>query len=122
LGELVLYGEFAEIPEPLFFKRNHPDNSIRAYRTYRERIAWYDPTKKDKLFLTKWKWFIEYLRAIRVAPIDLSEKLLCSLQMSQWFTWNWHLLAKDLLKALAWPFFKLFLNFQNNPSMRLGVK
>ncbi|PSF38668.1 glycosyltransferase family 2 protein [Aphanothece hegewaldii CCALA 016] len=117
LGELVLHGEFYEIPETLFFKRDHPDNSIRAYPTYRERIAWYDPTKKNKLYLTKWKWLLEYLRAIRAAPISLLEKFLCYVQMLQWLTWNWLWLIKDLFKALMWPLFKLFLYLRANPKL-----
>lgn len=117
LGELVLYGEFYEIPEYLFFKRDHPDNSIRSHPTYRERIAWYDPSKKDKLYLTKWKWFLEYIRAIQLAPINLSEKLLCYVQMSQWITWNWLWLVKDLLKASTWPLFKLFAYLRAIPKL-----
>lgn len=117
LGELVLYGEFYEIQEYLFYKRDHPDNSVRAYSTYRERIAWYDPTKKGKLYLTKWKWFLEYLRAIHLAPISLLEKAFCYIQMTQWITWNWLWLVKDLLKALTWPLVKIFLSVRANSKL-----
>jgi glycosyltransferase involved in cell wall biosynthesis len=114
LGELVLHGEFYEIPEYLFFKRDHPNTSVRTHRTYRERIAWYDPTKKGKLHLTKWKWFVEYLRAIRRVHMSGDEKVRCYIQMTKWVLWNWVWLTKDLIKAASWPFLQPFLNFELN--------
>lgn len=114
LGELVLHGEFYETPEYLFFKRDHPNTSVRAHRAFRERIAWYDPAKKGQLHLTRWKWFFEYLAAIRRVPMNWGEKVRCYVQMVKWFTWNWIWLAKDLIKAATWPFLQLFLNFDSN--------
>lgn len=95
VGELVLRGEVYEVPEPLFFKRDHADTSVRAYRTYRERLAWYDPAKKGQLHLTKWKWFFEYLAAIRRVQLAWSDRFFCYLQMAQWLLWNWMYLTKD---------------------------
>lgn len=112
VGELVLRGEVYEVPEPLFFKRDHAETSVRAYRTYRERIAWYDPAKQGQLHLTKWKWFFEYLSAIGRVQLSLRDRLFCYLQMAQWLLWNWLYLAKDLLKAATWPLLQPILNFE----------
>ncbi|MGF1480883.1 MAG: glycosyltransferase family 2 protein [Cyanophyceae cyanobacterium] len=112
LGQLVLQGEFFEVPEYLFFKREHPNTSVKAYPTYRERIAWYDPTKKGKLQLTKWKWFFEYLKSIERNSMSRFEKIYCYRQMATWCAWNWVWLVKDLIKAVTWPFIKPFLNFE----------
>lgn len=120
LGELVLHGEFCEIPEYLFFKRDHPHRSMRAHRPFRERIAWYDPTKKGQLHLTRWKWFFEYLAAIRRVRVSWGEKARCYIQMVKWFIWNWLWLGKDLIKAISWPFTQLFLNF--DPSKNIENK
>lgn len=114
LGELVLHGEFCEIPEYLFFKRDHPHRSMRAHRPFKERIAWYDPAKKGQLHLTRWKWFFEYLAAIRRVRMSWGEKARCYIQMVKWFIWNWLWLAKDLIKAISWPFTQPFLNFEFN--------
>lgn len=114
LGELSLHGEFSEIPEYLFFKRDHPQTSVRSQRTFRERIAWYDPAKKGQLHLTRWKWFFEYLAAIKRVRISWDEKVRCYIQMAKWFSWNWILLAKDLIKAVIWPFLQPFLNFESD--------
>ena len=112
LGELALHGEFYEIPEYLFFKRDHPNTSVRAHQAFRERIAWYDPAKKGQLHLTRWKWLFDYLAAIRRVQMSWNEKVRCYIQMAKWLLWNWIWLAKDLIKAVSWPFVRPFLNFK----------
>ncbi|WP_019503564.1 glycosyltransferase family 2 protein [Pleurocapsa sp. PCC 7319] len=112
LGKLALYGKFYEVPSYLFWKRDHPDTSMRAHRPFRERIAWYDPTKKGKLHLTRWKWLREYISVIRQAPLNWQERIKCYLQILPWLGWNSVWLTKDLMKATAWPIIKLFSNRQ----------
>lgn len=107
LGELVLLGKFYEIPEPLFYRRDHKGASVRAYPEYRDRIAWIDPKLKGTLQLTKWRWLSYYINSVRRVPMDAREKLLCSLQMAQWIVWNFAGLLKDLIKIPLWPFLKL---------------
>lgn len=107
LGKLALYGKFYEVPSYLFWKRDHPQASVRAHNAFRDRIAWYDPSKKGKLHLTRWKWLREYIQAIYNAPLNWQERVQCYLQMLQWLTWNSVWLTKDLLKAAAWPIIKL---------------
>ncbi|MHC4396290.1 MAG: glycosyltransferase family 2 protein [Planctomycetota bacterium] len=104
LGELVLRGKFHEVPEFLFFKRNHPQTSIKGCPTNRMRTAWFDPTRKGKIQLTHWRMFFEYLGGIKRVPLDGRDKLLCRLQMVKWLFWYSRWLAKDLLKVLVWPF------------------
>ncbi|HEY9771482.1 MAG TPA: glycosyltransferase family 2 protein [Coleofasciculaceae cyanobacterium] len=108
LGKLALYGKFYEVPSYLFWKRDHAQASVRAHNAFRDRIAWYDPSKKGKLHLTRWKWLREYIQAIHIAPLNWQERVQCYLQMLQWLTWNSVWLTKDLLKAAAWPIIKLF--------------
>lgn len=114
LGELALHGEFYELPEYLFFKREHPYRSMRTHPTFRERIIWFDPAKKGKLHLTRWKWFFEYLASIGRIKMSWREKANCYIQMGWWFIWNRKWLAKDLLKAVVWPFLKLLLNSKSD--------
>ena len=103
LGKLALYGKFYEVPSYLFWKRDHPESSVRAHKPFRERIAWYDPAKKGKLHLTRWQWLGQYLRGIYHAPLKWQERLICYVLMLQWLSWNAVWLTKDVLKAAAWP-------------------
>ena len=112
LGKLTLYGKFYEIPSYLFWKRDHPATSVRAHGPFRERIAWYDPTQKGKLYLTRWKWLKEYIQAIENAPLNWQERVSCNFQILQWLIWNSGWLTKDLLKAAAWPIIKPLINRQ----------
>lgn len=112
LGQLALHGQFCEVPERLFFKRDHPNTSVRAHNAFRARLAWYDPSRKGTLHLTRWQWFFEYLRAISSAPLSHSEKNRCYQQVGRWLTWNWLFLLKDVLKAISWPILKLVLRFE----------
>ncbi|MEM8832754.1 MAG: glycosyltransferase [Cyanobacteria bacterium P01_G01_bin.19] len=116
LGKLSLYGKFYEVSSHLFWKRDHAQTSVRAHNAFRDRIAWYDPTKKDKLHLTRWKWLGEYMRAIHTSSLSWQEKVKCDLQMVQWLIWNSIWLAKDLLKAILWPILRLLLKVSWKPT------
>ena len=122
LGKLTLYGKFYEVPDYLFWKRDHPETSVRAHNAFRERIVWYDPSKKGKLHLTRWKWLREYVRGIHTSPLNWQERVKCYLQMVQWSTWNSVWLTKDLLKAAAWPVVKLLLDrqFKSSKTARIS--
>jgi len=109
LGELTLHGEFHEVPEALFFRRDHPKGSVHARPAYYQRIAWFDPSKAGTLQLTHWHWLLAYLRSIRRAPIEAAEKRRCYRTMVKWAGWNLRGLVKDLVKAPLWPFIRPFL-------------
>lgn len=104
LGELALYGRFHEVPEFLFFKRNHANTSIHAHHSLRSRAVWFDPGNADKLQLNKWIMFLEYMRSISRSPISMWQKTLCRMQVGRWFVRHSGYLARDLAKAAAWPF------------------
>ncbi len=103
LGELALRGEFHEIPEPLFLRRDHKMASVRAYPEYQDRIAWFDPQRKHRLQLTHWRWLWGYYDAIRRVSMEQVDRRRCYLQLVCWITWHVRGLSKDLLKALFWP-------------------
>ena len=113
LAELALLGEYYEVPEYLFFRREHPQTSRGAHQAFRKRIAWYEPARKGQLHLTRWKWFFEYLAAIRRVRMSWREKVYCYTQMAKWVSWNWIWLLKDLIKAAVWPFLRPLLSFES---------
>ncbi len=96
LALLSLYGKFYEVPEHLFFHREHARRSVRAYSDIRMRAAWFDPGKKGKRSYPYWKYLREYGRAISNAPLSFSEKMQCRFQLLRWIKWNYSDLIKDL--------------------------
>jgi glycosyltransferase involved in cell wall biosynthesis len=94
LAELSLYGRFYEIPEPLFFKRYHPQNN---YVNARTRMAWFDPSLKGKFVFPYWMQFIDYLKTIWRVPLPWSEKIRCYAYMVRWFGDHAKNLAGDII-------------------------
>lgn len=99
LGELALRGEFYEIPEHLFLRRDHPQTSVRAHRAKAERATWFDPAARGKLQLSKWRWFFEYLASIRRVRMSWGEKMRCYAQVGRWVLWNRIKLSNELILA-----------------------
>lgn len=113
LGELALYGKFYEIPEYLFFRRNHPQRLMIKYLSSRSRLTWFDPKKKGKLQLVAWTMLLEHIRVLKRVQIANNEKIACYFQLAKWIIWNSKRLTKNVLQALVWPFVPLSLKSQS---------
>jgi glycosyltransferase involved in cell wall biosynthesis len=102
LAELTLRGTFAVIPEHLFFRRNHSEQSVRANYALAERIVWFDPRMQGRLQMPRWRWLFEYLGALWRVPLGKSARARCCAQMISWCAWNWRGLSKDIAVASVW--------------------
>jgi glycosyltransferase involved in cell wall biosynthesis len=69
LAELALLGEFWEIPEVLFLRREHEKMSTKANVTSGELSAWLDPSAKRPTNHELWKLFEQHLAAISHSPL-----------------------------------------------------
>jgi glycosyltransferase involved in cell wall biosynthesis len=99
LAELALRGNFAEILEPLFFNRMHPQRSTRANTSALERLAWYDPEFHGRVAFPGWRLLKEYFRAIQLAPIDSVSKGRATMELLGWSITSIEWLGGDLLRA-----------------------
>lgn len=99
LGEFGLMGKLHEIPEILFYRRKHQQNSV-CLDERGARLAWFDPRKAGKINLPHWRILWEYLRAIwrvRLGPaasLRCCGQLLAHLRIRRRFLW------RDLVEAL----------------------
>ena len=84
LGEIVLHGRFYEIPEFLFYKRDHAQQHWRQYPTRRSREVWYDPARAGKLTFPHWRLLQEHLISIHLAPLSRYDRLACYATMAKW--------------------------------------
>ncbi len=102
LAELALLGKFYEIPEYLFFRRDHPQASMRAF-SKEERVAWFDPNNRNKYQNFYWTIFIEYFRSIHDTQSGLGalEKLRCYWEVIRWGIWRRMYLGNELLGLAA---------------------
>jgi len=74
LAELGLRGRLLEIPEALFFCRDHPERSVRAL-PFHKRIAWYHPASSGKSTFPHWRFYAEYFKCLKRVPLQRSERL-----------------------------------------------
>jgi len=97
LEELLMYGEFHEVKEPLFFKRDHSDRSMRASRSYDQRIVWFTGKSTPRFLFPHWRLFWERLRATGRSPLGWRDKLGCYTEMLA-FNLGKRIEAKGLIK------------------------
>lgn len=101
LAHLGLLGRYFEIPEYLYYNREHPQKSWNFYKNYRDYTVWLDPTKAGKILLPRWRMGFEYVKAIASVELHWREKFRCYLQMSFWVKMFWKsLIANVLIAAL----------------------
>jgi glycosyltransferase involved in cell wall biosynthesis len=104
LAEIGLMGRIYEIPECLFFWRDHPDSYTSIYygqarstsaSRLRKEMAWW--SKEGLTSFPHWKNYVEYFRSVKRVPLKLSERLLCYNQIFKWFmNEGWWFLSRDL--------------------------
>lgn len=116
LLRLSLLGQFYEIPEYLFFARNHPQQSLSMFLPnyllftsnsqanllsnlpdFYGYAVWYDSANKNKVLFPHWRIFWEILLSIWQAPLNWYEQLSCLLMTLKRLHGTEYLLLKDLL-------------------------
>lgn len=75
VGELALFGQFHEIPQPLFFRRMHAGASS-SIKSGDGQQAFMDPqVRRRKMFARLWRHFYENMRSVLHAPLKTHEYL-----------------------------------------------
>ena len=83
LAELSLMGPFHEIPEYLFFRRDHPNTSTRQFPNAKDRVAWFTASHRSRRNPTVNR-AVGYLQSVMRVPLPLGERLLCLGYLAQW--------------------------------------
>jgi glycosyltransferase involved in cell wall biosynthesis len=89
LAQLGLIGRMYEIPDILFYRRDHPQTTWRVWGEKTEVVAWYDPTKGGQIILPYWKLCAEYFRSIGRVPLRWSDRVLCTVQFARMLNLPW---------------------------------
>ena len=117
LASIALQGRFHEIPEPLFFSRKHPQQSMSMFfpgylslasgnvsphklPNYYAYAVWFDPTKKGQTIFPHWRIFWEYFLCIGRSRISMTERINCYFSMFGLRGLE-YLLLKDLIIATS---------------------
>lgn len=105
IARLSLVGQFFEVPEHLFFSRDHQQRSTKAMSNPYFRAGWFDPDKEGKLVFHKWNTFLGYLNAIKQTSLSLSEQIYCYFHLLTWLSKHGDKLLKEAIKAAIWPIY-----------------
>jgi glycosyltransferase involved in cell wall biosynthesis len=110
LAEIGLIGRIHEIPECLFFWRDHPDSYTSIYygddrstsvNRLQKEMAWW--SKGGWTSFPHWKNCIEYFRSVNRVQLKWSERLLCYDQIFRWFKEEgWMFMGFDMENFLLW--------------------
>jgi glycosyltransferase involved in cell wall biosynthesis len=88
ITEVSLYGPFYQVPDWLYFRRDHPERAERACPTMRSRCANMDPRRADRLRNPAARLYGEYIWAyaamIRRAPLSAADRRECYGYLAQW--------------------------------------
>ncbi|HVV14408.1 glycosyltransferase family 2 protein [Amycolatopsis sp.] len=90
VAEVALRGAFYQVPELLFFRRDHPGRAERANPTKRTRCANLDPKRANKYLHPTARLLAEYVwgfvSAIRRVPLSSADRLECYRYLGEWAT------------------------------------
>jgi len=90
ITEIGLHGPFYQVPEWMYFRRDHPERAERACPTVRSRCANMDPRRANRLRNPVVRLYAEYVwayvTAIRNAPLSGADKRECYRYLMQWLT------------------------------------
>jgi glycosyltransferase involved in cell wall biosynthesis len=88
VAEISLWGRFYQVPEWLYFRRDHPDRALRANPTVRSWCTNLDPRRADRLRHPLVRLYGEYIwgyiSAIQRAPLSPADRRACYRQLAEW--------------------------------------
>jgi glycosyltransferase involved in cell wall biosynthesis len=86
--EISLHGPFHQVPDWLYFRRDHPQQAERAFQSVRARCANMDPRRADQLWHPAARLYAEYLlgyvTAIQRAPLSSADRRQCYRTLAGW--------------------------------------
>jgi glycosyltransferase involved in cell wall biosynthesis len=97
LARVALAGRIHEVPERLFFRREHAKRSGNLSPD--KFVKWWNPDNRGLLYLPNWRRFIEYLRAVGNAGLSPGEACLSYIHVMRWLWWHRPILWRDLSTA-----------------------
>jgi glycosyltransferase involved in cell wall biosynthesis len=79
LSELLMMGEFREVPLVLFKRRMHGKRSLQAHKTQRDYLRWIDPSRPRmwEFLPVPTRLRLEYIRSVHRMPLKVPDKLRC---------------------------------------------
>jgi len=100
LSELLLYGKFYELPDYLFYHREHKDRSVKACADPKDREKWFDTSKDVKFVFPWWRRLFEHAKVVIRTPLSMKLKIKLLGAVLKVVYWRKSVLLDDVLNAL----------------------
>lgn len=101
LGEIVLNGQVWELPDELFYRRQHEGMSRVANTTPEEVTRWFDPEKRTDHLMPRSRLFAEGALAVLRAPIPAGERARSMRSLvAVWGTRDWRVMGGEVKREL----------------------
>lgn len=89
VAEITLHGRFHQVPELLYFRRDHPTRAERANPSKRARCVNLDPRRAGVLhptprLLAEYVW--GFVSAVKRAPLSAADRRACYRHLASWAT------------------------------------
>jgi glycosyltransferase involved in cell wall biosynthesis len=98
-AEIGLHGRFVEIPEALFFRREHKGRSVYLHPARFERTSWIDPQGAGAIFFPHFRELREFWSTLDRSHLPWRERVACNWALLQWIEANWRRMVSDLTVA-----------------------
>lgn len=100
LGQLALMGRVKELPDRLFFRRDHERTSLRANTTAMAVAAWFDPAAKGRV-LPETRLTLEYVKIILAMNAGTATRARALKLLAKRTWWRKRLLLSEILKSAS---------------------
>jgi len=101
VAELSLHGKFQEIPEPLFFRRIHPD-AYSSADDENKMVHFYKPEKTINFQMINCRNIYETFAAVKRAQIDLAEQIKIYTYIARMAIWRRREIVQEILNAVKY--------------------
>jgi glycosyltransferase involved in cell wall biosynthesis len=85
LAQMVLAGKFKEIPEYLFYRRDHPLSSVHVNTTAQAFAAWFDTGRAGHPAFPRWRRLGEFLKSINRAHLNAAQTSICVAALGRFY-------------------------------------
>ena len=99
MAHLALLGKFAQVPEPLFFRRMEPQSATRLMSADAVRRHHY-PRPDARALFQSWRLRADWFRVVLAAPVPIAEKRRAFAYAARTCYHHWRDLVQDFREAV----------------------
>ena len=98
LAHLLLLGKYYEVPEILFYNREHRARASTVLRGVEQSI-WFDPSNRGKVPVPLTRRIAGWLKGVATAPMSPGDRVRCLVLLARWMHWYSPTLANEMWKS-----------------------